>query len=204
MSEQTQTVEDSENNPETQSAENAESTALRAEIEELKRLILANKPVEKQEAKPDLAEIYKTDPVRAIEMITEQKVKSQAGVFTKEQQKFTYDAKAEAEFPHLKSDPEFQKLVKANIQDMVQSGEYGVDSPRLVYRAAQIAALKYKPKASQTKASGSNSSSEAPSSVQSSKKHPADSQFEAMSKMFGIKNVDKMRDRWESHKGSKK
>lgn len=205
MSSETQTVDESENTHANASVDNGELSALRQEIEELKQLNKAflekNTPKEQQ---PDLAEIYKTNPVKAMEIIANQMVNAKAGTLGKEQQKITFDNRAENEFPQIKSDPEFQKLVKANIQEMVSSGEMDVNAPKLVYRAAQIAALKYKPKASSKPAQGSNASSEAPSTVTPSKKSGNDSQFDAMAKMFGIKNVDKMRERWDAHKGGKK
>lgn len=202
-------------NPATGTEDIGQSTDLRSEIEGLKQqnaeliakiseMVTAVKP---KEPKPNVAELLQKDPAAAIETVVKQVVAQQLDPalkgLTKEQQRSAYDSKAESDFPAIKTDKEFQNLVRSQINEFVKTGEMDAKSPTLVYRAAQIAALKYKPKAQATTAPASMSG-EAPNTAGSGNTAPPVSKnFDALVKMFGIKNVDQMKARLDKQGGKK-
>lgn len=73
-----------------------------------------------------------------------------------------WDSKAKKEFP-IDSDVKFQKAVLSEMRDLINNGEFSRNSPTLMYRAAQIASMKYrgagKPKQTRTEKPTSISSS---------------------------------------------
>lgn len=201
----------------TQDAAVAETTPqidpLRSDVEELKsqnaallakieQLVQGKTQPEAKEITPEAyQELLKSNPQKAIQLAVEGVVSQSLGKFTQEQQRTIFDQKAEADFPLLKSDKEFQKTVQSEMQDLI-SGGMSKDSPKLVYKAAQIAALKIK-KSDGRSERVSGMSGEAPRSGGAPKAPAADKQFEALAAMFGVKDKEKMRARWEASKGRK-
>lgn len=153
-----------------------------------------NKPLSTEEFK----ELLSKDPEKAIQYALADKVNSQttqiAKSLTSQQQQTYYDQKAEQDFPLITKDKQFQKLVKDETKSLIEDG-MSRESPKLVYKAAQIAALKYKG-AQETKVSESNSGSgEAPSNGvkkgEPSKALPKN--FDKMASMFNLSDKAKKR-----------
>lgn len=159
-----------------------ESYSLKSDIETLKsqNLELQNKlnsflnsqntKVEesKKLSKAEFETLLKDDPSSAFEYAVENKVKAHTSEIAKtlnaQQQQQFYDQKTEHDFPLLKKDKEFTNLVKSEIAQLIEDG-MSKDSPKLVYKAAQIAALKHKG-SQQTKSDDNRTmSSEAPSNL---------------------------------------
>ncbi len=53
-----------------------------------------------------------------------------------------FESKLNEEFPALKTNKKFEEATISQIRELVATGEYTADNPRLVYRAAQLAAAK--------------------------------------------------------------
>lgn len=148
-----------------------------------------------QPAKPQMTaeqynELFKTNPQEAIKLAVRQTVQDtlqpELSRFTSSQRRDHFDQKAESDFPLLKSDPAYQRLVQDQMKEFLRDGEYTQDSPKLLYRAAEIAALKYKPKSGGQPKGGL--SGEAPTTVDRSSRTSSDKpkNFEAMSRVFGL------------------
>lgn len=71
-----------------------------------------------------------------------QKIDSGISTVQNESLKKHFDDKVYEEFPSLKTNKDFNDLVKTQIRELVSNGEYGAQHPMLVYRAAQLAAAK--------------------------------------------------------------
>jgi hypothetical protein len=81
----------------------------------------------------------------------EAETNKQLNMIRQESQKSTWDAKAYADFPAIKTSPVFTNAVKQKIQELTASGEYSANHPMLVYRAAELASTKFNNQKVQTK-----------------------------------------------------
>lgn len=156
----------------------------------------------KQITSEEFAKLLKDDPKSAIQIALDEKVQGRVNEIesrlTTAQQTVFFDQKVEQDFPALKTDKKFRDLVAQETRNLVQDGLMNEKAPKLLYKAAEIAALKYN-KAGEGKAEAKNSmSSEAPNngarrqSDGSKDKHlPAN--FERMASMFNLD--DKTKDR---------
>lgn len=163
----------------------------------------ANSP--KPEKKPDdaftrerFAELFKSKPDEAIELALEAKVKEKTQAIerqlTQKQEKVFFDKKAADDFPLLTSDKKFQDTVRNYVQELVQEGEYTQNSPRLVYRAAQLAALAYKAEGKTPSKTQSVPTGEAPRHVnRREQRSAAPDNFEQLSSIFKLSKESKER-----------
>lgn len=87
------------------------------------------------------AESLAADP-KKIGQFIDQKLSQATQKLTEDQKRSSYDAKAEAEFPALKTDEKFKKEVLAQAQELILSDGLSQSHPMLIYRAAQLAAAK--------------------------------------------------------------
>lgn len=174
----------------------------RSEFEELKKQnaeliskmgkLLTPKEEPKKTMTPEEYDaLLKSNPQAAIEFAIENKVNQKAQIMehnmTTRTQQLHWDAQAEKDFPLLAKDKQFQALVGQETKQLLADG-MSKDSPKLVYKAAEIAALKYKG-AQETKESQKGSvSSEAPNNVgkQSNRPKNLPKNFDKWSNMFGL------------------
>lgn len=166
-----------------------------SQVRELTNKVIAPKPETPAITQAQLQELYKTDPGAAIDYIVnqrvEQKVERLGTQLSKNQLRDKFDAKAEAEFPAIKTDPEFRNTIKQEIDELLASGDFTKESPRLVYTATQIAALKHQAKNKARSSATKGMSAEAPSS--NPVNMPATSSAKNVEKwatMFGIKDKE--------------
>ncbi len=178
-------------------SQNAElNNKLNSLIEASKRPVETVKPLTPVE----FDALMKQDPQAAmnyaIDRQLSQKTAQLENSFNTKQSQIQYDAKAEADFPLIKTDKHFQRLVKEEIQSL-QEGGMSKDSPRLVYKAAEYAALKYeKTKGTKTAGGGATEiSGEAPSNVTRGKSDNKNipKNFDKMASMFGLSDKAKAR-----------
>lgn len=162
------------------------------------------KPETKVMTQDEINRLWKEDPAKAIELAIDKKVTEKAGIFDATAKKNYYDSKAEQDFPVLKSDKAFQALVKQNVQEMIGNGEMTKDSPTLIYRASQLAALHYKKPTGGQQGSQSEMSAEAPTTGNRPKPSDKsrDQNFNNMAKIFGL--GDKGKDYAQRRMGVKK
>lgn len=157
-----------------------------------------SKPAEeKPMSKEEYDSLLQSNPQAAIEYALKNKVNASIAQIernlTAKQQTTYYDQKAESDFPLINKDKKFQDLVKAETRNLVEAG-MSKDSPMLVYKAAEYAALKYKGNQETIARDSKGSSGEAPSNVvkkASSKQMPV--HFDKMAAMFGL--TDKTKER---------
>lgn len=91
----------------------------------------------------DVAQALAKDPNALAKWIKAQTNKGIQDV-RQETQKQTWDRKAEVDFPSLKTDEKFKREVGRKINELLNNGEYSKDSPALIYRASELASLKFK------------------------------------------------------------
>lgn len=128
--------------------------ATRAEIAELKALISrqfaqaappeATKPKSIQ-LTPEQIAAFKDRPDLMMEFVqakVDESTKQVASSLSQDR----WDRKAYDEFPALKSDAKFRKLVEQEIRSLVSEGGLSATSPSLLHTAARIAAASYQPK----------------------------------------------------------
>lgn len=127
-------------------------------------------PEVKPLTKEEFAKLLQDDPQSAIEYAVSNKISDAVGKvdknLTAKQQAAYFDQKASVDFPLIEKDKKFQDLVKSETRTLIEAGMHK-DSPMLVYKAAEIAALKYTGaqttiKANENKGAGG---SEAPSNI---------------------------------------
>lgn len=177
---------------------------LQQSIDSLNQNLAPKAPEPMTEAQ--LVELAKTNPAKALHLTAERLIDQRFGTVEKkfnelDQRRF-YDGKAVTDFPGLNSDKDFQQKVKEQMTEMVRDGEYTKDSPKLLYRAATLAAATYKPAAQPTAGAPSGMSGEPPRGGGSPSGGSDDTQFDAYCKTFGIKNTERMRERMKAQKGS--
>jgi hypothetical protein len=120
------------------------------------------------------------------------KTKELESKFDVKQQTQYWDNKAEEHFPLMNKDKAFMDAVRQEVNELVAGG-MTKSSPKLVYTAAKIAALKFKgTDKAKTETQSTSVSSEAPNTV----KKPSDSKnlpknFDRWSKMFGLSDKAK-------------
>lgn len=159
--------------------------------------VVEQKPMTTEEYKALLSE----NPQAAIEYALEGKVNAKVSQIekslTSKQQQSYFDQKAEQDFPLITNDKQFQTLVRQETKSLIEDG-MSKDSPKLVYKAAQIAALKYKGAQDTKDSEKSSGSGEAPSNIvkSTSKKH-LPKNFDKMASMFNLS--DKARARAEEN-----
>ena len=129
-------------------------------------------------------ELLKNKPQEAIEYslknIVSREMKPAFDNLTASSQKDRWDTKAETDFPMINTDKEFKTLVKKEITDLLDSG-MSKDSPKILYKAAEIVAAKYKT----TNPGKGGMSGEAPSTIRAqSNKTEKPRNFEAFAKIF--------------------
>lgn len=184
---------------------------IRSELSELKstlsQLVGALTPKPKEPEPVDIEKTLKENPAKALELVVKKTVRESLEPvkqeFANENKKAEFDRRAEQQFPQMRSDPEFQKALKSQMIELMNTGEFTKDSPSLVYRAAQIASLSYKPKGGQ---GTGGMTSEEPSSVAAGRSSGPkfDANFDKMAKMFGIKNVDKLKEKITAKEGGRR
>jgi len=104
-------------------------------------------PEPKGPSDEELRALWEQNPVAAMKIMTEEQVRSAVteatreigNTYKRESGQQHWDKKAEQDFPMLKTDVEFQQAVTGKIQELTGDGEYKNDSPKLLYRAAQLA-----------------------------------------------------------------
>lgn len=172
-----------------------------AELNNKLQAFLASQEKPKTEAPAKLApedfkKLMDADPEKAISYALssgiEMKTREIESKLTRQQQAQYFDTKAEQDFPLLNKDKKFMEVVKNEVRQLVDDG-MDKHSPKLVYKAAEIAALKFKG-SDETKArSHAESTSEAPSNVRVSKSDGKNlpKQFDQMAKMFGLSDKAK-------------
>jgi hypothetical protein len=110
--------------------------------------VLQRKPeaavVEKPKLTAEQLAALAASPEKLADFVQSQ-IASATGKVTQDMRKDKWDAQAYAEFPALKTDKKFVQETTKKIQELVSTGEYDKDNPLLVYRAAQLASLNYKP-----------------------------------------------------------
>lgn len=187
-----------------------ETSALKAELETLKaqNSEMLNKfntfmtsQNKNNEEKPLSDEEYKAlleiNPKKALAYALDEQVSAKTAEIERRlstaQQLEHYDRKTEEEFPLIKTDKAFQRLAGEEIKALISDG-MDKNSPRLVYKATQIAALKYKG-AQETKSNSAGGSGEAPTNFKGSSKPSKgeDKDFEIMAKMFHMSDKAKAR-----------
>jgi hypothetical protein len=169
-----------------------------------------------------LAQLQQQNPEAALAHQVNTLVKSQVGEATKgiqrEANKTRWDDRAAKDFPLINTSPEFQSLVQGKMRELIASDDFKKDSPTLVYRACEAAALRYKPKgkpepkdetpepapaapaaSGRADTTGEPPSAPIPKSVQA--KMASDKTFQALSQMFPVKDKQKM---WERHQENMK
>lgn len=188
---------------------NTDLASLRGELESLKamnqdlltkvsQIVTPPEATKKPLTKEEFAELFKEHPDQAIDLALENKVSERVTQIehklnTKQQREY-FDRKAQQDFPPLEKDAEFQKKVKAKVAELVSEGEYVKDSPKLVYRACQLASMEYKEKPKATEPERSISS-EAPTNVKRDPKghYKKKDSFETLSSIFGLSKESKDR-----------
>lgn len=139
------------------------------------------------------------DPQQAISMVldnvVESKVSKKAQAFEVSYDRKHWDNKAETDFPMIRQDESFRKEVKKEMDDLISQG-MPKDSPKLVYKAAELAALKTGKKPAIQASSGyaAGMSGEAPTSG-GKKITQLDAQQLQLQKLFGLKDVEKLKGR---------
>lgn len=190
--------------PETGSEETGSQNQLKSEIETLRKQNeeLLNKfnsffqqtqaKQEEKKALPpeDFKKLLDSNPQEAIEVALsrniEMKTREIENKLTATQQTQYWDTKAEQDFPLLNKDKSFMEVVKREVKQLVDDG-MDAKSPKLVYKAAEIAALKHKGVDGAKKEASGTISGEAPNTVKkgSDGKH-LPKNFDRLSKMFGL------------------
>lgn len=204
-----ETVEGTEENP----SEVVEPTITKADFEALKsqneamfnELKSLQAAQTKQEAvkpltKEEFATLLKDDPQSAIEYAVSNKINAAVGAvdknLTTKQQAAYFDQKASTDFPLIDKDKKFQDLVKNETKTLIEAG-MSKDSPMLVYKAAEIAALKYKgaqettTKANENKGAGAG---EAPTTIKTGNKDASKylpKNFDKLSAAFNLSDKAK-------------
>lgn len=206
----TETTGELPENNEAEAPESDPALGLKTEIESLKtqnqelinrfeQLLATQKKteVEKPMTAEEIKQLMEKDPQAAIQYALKSQVDLQVKQIeqnlTRQQQQQYYDTKVEQDFPLINKDQKFKELVKAEVAALVSDG-MDRSSPKLVYKAAQIAALKHKAIA-ETKGESSAPTSEAPTNVKrnnsSSKGLP--SNFDVLARAFGLNDKAKER-----------
>jgi hypothetical protein len=148
-----------------------------------------NEP-EKRMSPEEFKALSERDPQAAMEYALKNVVRAETqGIekkLTTTSQAQYYDQKVEQDFPLIKKDKEFQALVRAETKNLVNDG-MNPDSPKLVYKAAEIAALKHKG-AQDTKTGKEKKeiTSEAPSNIKKTEDVKVPKNAEKMFKSFNM------------------
>lgn len=205
-----------ENAEQTAGSEFASQDPIKAEIEALKeqnQLLLSKlnelgTAVKPAEQKTDLSaeqlkELMAKDPQAAVRAIISSEVHQKVSEVKSELTRTQWDEKALQDFPQLKKDASFQKLVSQEINDLVDGEVFTKKSPKLLYKAAQIAAAKYTAPAAQSGGSKAMTG-EAPRAGQPAARPNTDQNFERMAKLFGIKDVDGMKQHLNNYNARKR
>jgi hypothetical protein len=109
-----------------------------------RQLIDALKPKEQPaQLSPEEAQRISQDP-NALKRFIEDQVAAGTRAVKSESERGVWDRKTYEDFPALKTDKAFYNQTGLVLQELVASGEYQPDHPKLAYRAAEIAAARYK------------------------------------------------------------
>lgn len=102
---------------------------------------------------PEVVKAIKDNPEMLMQFVNQQ-IDGAKRDFKNDVNKSDFDRKAYEEFPALKTDAGFQKVVQKHASDLIAGGEFNKDSPRLIYMASKLAAAEYKPQAKTVKEAG--------------------------------------------------
>lgn len=106
--------------------------------------------------------LQESNPEAAMEYVIAKQSSKIESKLSAQQLQIHYDNLAEQKFPLIKTDKKFSNEVQKEIRALVEAG-MDKDSPKLVYTAAEIAALKYKGAEATKSQNNSSMSGEAPS-----------------------------------------
>jgi hypothetical protein len=141
--------------------------------------------------------LQESNPEAALEYVISKKLNaSTSQIETKlsaQQQQVYYDNKAEQDFPLIKTDKKFSAEVQKEIRALVDAG-MSKDSPKLVYTAAEIAALRYKGHENTKQSNNSSLTGESPSKVKTNATQKVDADdktFKAFANAFGLSDKAK-------------
>lgn len=160
--------------------------------------------VETEELPEEVAQLLAKDPKALAKFIKTQTEKATRSIQS-ESQKQIWDRRAEDTFPAIKTNESFKREVGKKIQELLTNGEYKENSPQLVYRAAELASLKFSGKENVKKNTNTQTSLETQrtqkTSDQIGKKNNQgdDNAYVVLAKMAGMKNY-KGKDHTESFK----
>lgn len=104
---------------------------------------------EQPKISPEMAEHFAQNPQALAQFIQEQANQATSKI-SLTAARTEWDNRARREFP-IDRDPKFKDAVLKEMSTFIQNGEFTKDSPTLMYRAAQLAAGKYKPTQGQMK-----------------------------------------------------
>lgn len=145
---------------------------------------------DKLPTKEEFQKLLQENPLEAIKLATRGTASEVLEQARTQDKKALYDSKAESEFPLLKKrDPEFIRRTQEHMRDLMANDGLSKDSPTLLYRAAQLTALTYKPQGKEgTQALGpTGMSGEAPrSSAARPTANGKDPNFKVWAKVFGM------------------
>lgn len=205
MSLDNETVDGTESHDNSGQDKSGNEPALRAEIEQLRSFqeqmmnklesLTATQTQHREQPKQLSVDEYKKlledDPKAAVAYALDGQVNARAqqieAALTAKQQQGYFDQKMQNDFPLFTTDKKFQTLAQTEARNLIADG-MSKDSPKLMYKAAEIAALKYGVTQKKTESSGSMSS-EAPNNVskkQQGSNNNLPSNFDKMAKMFNM------------------
>lgn len=202
--------DESQNTEQDNAGDETEQTDLKAEVASLKDSLAqvtallqaqANtpkaEPKEKKISKEEYDTLLKEDPKKAVQLAVDEQVRLSTAEIEKRlsqnQQIAYFDQKLESDFPNYKTDKKFRDAVQQEARDLVGGG-MTKDSPKLMYKAAEIAALKYtKANEGGSKKESSGMSGEAPNTTRKAPigdKH-LPSNFERLARTFNLSDKAK-------------
>ena len=194
-----------ENSPSDLKSEIQEIKAQNAQLQEALAAFLKSQSEPKAtkvvKSKEEIQKQLESDPIGAIQdaigPLISKELKEFETKSTMNSEKRYWDAKAQDSFPLLKTSKEFQKIVAQNVKELTTVDGMSLETPTLVYRAAQLAASVYGK--NQEPSTSKSMSGEAPSRerVTNGSKQMDDKKFEMFSKLFNLseKSKKEMRDK---------
>lgn len=176
MSEQMENEQEAHDEVQTSPDYSEKFNVLETQIEELRmtnnellehiRSFSAQKEQKPQaELSPEQVQRLSADPANLARFISDSTEKATSKVRS-EIEKERWDEKAFSNYPMLQNDQKFRQEVKRQMQELISGREYTKDSPKLLFRAAQLAGAKFGDgNVNKTTHSSSKETSMAPSSA---------------------------------------
>lgn len=137
-------------------------------------------------------ELMAKNPAEAIKLAVRDVVQEEVAPLVKDAERKNsrerWDEKAKTDFPAMASDPEFQRAVEDKVKELVQVDQRSPNDPTLVYRAAELASVRFSNKKALAKSSG-GLSGEAPTNTRdesASSKFKKPEYFDTFSDVFGM------------------